>query len=189
MPQRLLKTKYLFIADSRNQQFFIADEWNRLSMYRSAPDRSPKKALNHRGHRGAQRKHRIVSRSGRPRHSRSKHSWNSWIPRRTFRINKKGVGERVQESRISRNLIFPSPEPHPAFTAKLASTPERTLTTEDTEDAEVTLRASTLAANNARGQAHLDCQPHDRAASLRRTADPSPAERDQDFACGLLLSR
>src|SRR5262245_49862451 len=106
MPQRLLKTKYLFIADSGNQRFFIADGWNRLSMYRSAPDRSPKKALNHRGHRGAQRKHRIVSRSGRPRHSRSKHSWNSWIPRRTFRINKNVSGK------MSGNLQCPESSGH-----------------------------------------------------------------------------
>src|SRR5215469_12681314 len=61
MPQRLLKTKYLFIADRNESAFFIADGWNRLSMCRPAPNCSPKTFKPQR----AQRKLRIVSRSGR----------------------------------------------------------------------------------------------------------------------------
>ena len=86
-------------------------------MCRSAPNCSPKTFKPQR----AQRKLRIVSRSGPPRHSRSTHSWNSWIPRRAFRINKNVSGK------MSGNLQCPESSGHFKKSLRNSSSPHKLL--------------------------------------------------------------
>ena len=66
--------------------------------------RLTEKTFKPQGTQRTQRKLRGTCQSRPQLRARSKHSWNSWIPRRTFRINWFGVQERVRESRMSRNL-------------------------------------------------------------------------------------
>ena len=73
---------------------------------------TPYKALAHMAEllpqrtQRAQRNPRVEAWSRPPLHSRSKHSWNSWIPRRTFRINWFGVQERVRESALPTSIRY-----------------------------------------------------------------------------------